>query len=279
MTGFSAMQNFYFYDSLPSTNDRARELARDGAPSGTVVLAGRQTAGRGRLGRSFFSPPGAGLYMSLVLRPVLSPESALSITAAAAVSVRRALCRLLAPKAEIRIKWVNDLLLDGKKICGILTESGPLLRGGDGAMRFSYAVVGIGINLAKSEALPEALEPVAGSLGLPAEEAAEMRLPLAEAIRGELCLLLSQMEENERNCRPPFSPETVLYYNEHAAMRGKKITVTEGLSTYEAQAEDIDAYGHLRILWGGKTEILKTGEITVRAKPEPGGSAGKAEVT
>ena len=264
MNGQTQEQAIYFFDTLPSTNDKARELAENGTAAGTVVIAAQQTKGRGRMGRSFYSPSGAGLYMSIVLRPALSPEYALSITAASAVSVRRAICALFEGISEIKIKWVNDLLLGGKKICGILAESGPLTYAEDGSARFSHVVVGIGINLSEQESLPEELSKVACSLGLSQEEADAKRQLLAEEIRKELLFLLAQMEEREKVQLPPFSDDFISYYNDHAAMRGKTITVTEGAKSYSAFAEAIDAYGHLRIIKNGTEHLLKTGEITVR---------------
>ena len=110
-----------WFDELPSTNRTARELAAAGAPAGTLVMAGRQTAGRGRLGRSFFSPDATGLYMSLLLRPALRPETLSLVSPLAAVAVAAALEKNGA--RGVGIKWVNDLLIDGRKICGILCES------------------------------------------------------------------------------------------------------------------------------------------------------------
>ena len=109
----------YRFDRLDSTNTRLKALAREGAAPGTVLLAREQSGGRGRLGRSFASPPG-GLYLSMLLRPACPPERCLSLTPLAAVAARRAVldCTGLSPE----IKWPNDLLLGGKKLCGILTE-------------------------------------------------------------------------------------------------------------------------------------------------------------
>ncbi|ABG05526.1 Biotin--acetyl-CoA-carboxylase ligase [Rubrobacter xylanophilus DSM 9941] len=124
------------HGSLPSTQERARELARAGAGHGTAVLARVQTGGRGRLGRYWASPPG-GLWMSLVLRPGLAPGAAHRITPAAAVAGAKALWEL---GVEARIKWPNDLLVGGRKVCGILAET--VAAGGEGLC----AVLGIGLN-------------------------------------------------------------------------------------------------------------------------------------
>ena len=131
----------YIYDTLESSNLTAKQLALAGAPHGTLVLAGQQKAGRGRLGRRFESPAGKGVYCSLLLRPALSAADAQTATIAAAVSVARAvkaLCGL-----ELGIKWVNDLYYQGKKVCGILTEAGTDIESG----QVEWLVVGIGLNL------------------------------------------------------------------------------------------------------------------------------------
>jgi BirA family transcriptional regulator, biotin operon repressor / biotin---[acetyl-CoA-carboxylase] ligase len=125
------------HGALASTQERARELARAGAPHGTLVVAGVQTGGRGRLGRHWGSPEG-GLWMSLVLRPGFEAGLASRITQTAAVGVARALWEI---GVEAHIKWPNDLLANGKKICGILAESG-VEKGG----RLDYAILGAGMN-------------------------------------------------------------------------------------------------------------------------------------
>lgn len=124
-------------DSVDSTNTRLKELAREGAAHGTALIARRQTGGRGRSGRSFESPPG-GLYLSLLLCPDCPPERTVSLTAVSALAVRRAVGRACGRFPDI--KWPNDLLLDGRKICGILTEqsfTGKALQ----------VVIGVGINV------------------------------------------------------------------------------------------------------------------------------------
>ncbi len=131
-----------------STNRQLRILAETGAEAGTVLLADGQTAGHGRLGRSFASPDGKGLYLSLLLRPEVSPTELGSLTPWAAVAVRRAVREVCGLNADI--KWVNDLLCRGRKLCGILTE-GAFREG-----KVQYAVLGVGVNLS---ALPEDFPP------------------------------------------------------------------------------------------------------------------------
>ncbi len=147
----------YQYDTLPSTNQTAMEMAAEGAPEWTVVVARHQSAGRGRLDRKFYSPEGTGLYMSIILRPRIPPSQALKITAAAAVGVAETLDEMFGVRAEI--KWVNDILVAGKKVCGILTES--RLSGSE----LEFAVLGIGINLTAPEGgFPEEIQDIAGAV-------------------------------------------------------------------------------------------------------------------
>ncbi|MBE6763736.1 MAG: biotin--[acetyl-CoA-carboxylase] ligase [Ruminococcaceae bacterium] len=127
------------YSCVASTNGLVKERAENGADEGLVVIADSQSAGRGRLGRSFCSPAGTGLYMSILIRPQMAVERAMSVTTLAAVAVCRAIEQLSDRKATI--KWVNDVYCDGKKVCGILTEAAVSPEG------LSYAVLGIGINV------------------------------------------------------------------------------------------------------------------------------------
>src|SRR5713101_1771541 len=129
------------FDSVSSTNDVARELALAGASEGLCVIAREQTAGRGRQGRSWSSPPGEGLYLSLILRPQVTASASAMITLAAAVAVAETL--RLGFHAAADIKWPNDILVRGRKICGILVEAAIE---GD---RLQYAVLGIGVNIAQ----------------------------------------------------------------------------------------------------------------------------------
>ena len=144
---------------VDSTNNALKSLAARGAPAGTVLMADCQTGGRGRMGRSFDSAAGKGIYLSLLLRPACPPAGLMTLTAQAAVAVRRAIGEVCGVLPEI--KWVNDLFLSGKKICGILTELS--LEAETGLV--SYAVVGVGVNCNRpAEDFPEALREIAGSI-------------------------------------------------------------------------------------------------------------------
>ena len=135
------------FESLTSTNDLARELAAEGAEEGLAIVAGEQTAGRGSKGRQWSSPPGQGLYLSVVLRPALAASKSPILTLAAAVAVAETINREF--NVAVDIKWPNDVLLSGRKVCGILVESAS--EGDD----LKYAVVGIGVNLLQREFPPE----------------------------------------------------------------------------------------------------------------------------
>ena len=239
----------YIYNTLESSNLTAKQLALAGAPHGTLVLAGQQKAGRGRLGRRFESPAGKGVYCSLLLRPALSAADAQTATIAAAVSVARAvkaLCGL-----ELGIKWVNDLYYQGKKVCGILTEAGTDIESG----QVEWLVVGIGLNLtSRPEDWPEELRPIAGSL-YPGGPAPVSRAALAGVIARELlglCPAFDCLDEYRARCFVP----------------GHWVTVCTGTESYAAKAVAIDDAGRLIVQReGGRTEALCHGEVSIRPSP------------
>lgn len=175
-------ENSLFYgkiellDTVPSTNTRLRELAQSGASEGTVLLANEQTAGRGTSSRSFFSPRGAGLYLSILLRPDCTPSELLTLTGFAAVAVRTAIEKACGAPCEI--KWLNDIYLNGRKLCGILTEFS--------LSPAPWVVIGIGVNLSQTAATfaEQGLGNIATSLS--AEGYAVSREHLAAAILNEL---------------------------------------------------------------------------------------------
>ncbi|MBR2766050.1 MAG: biotin--[Blautia sp.] len=175
------------FDMISSTNQIAfNEAAQGKLPHGSVILARGQSEGRGRKGKSFYSPRDCGLYMSVILRPRTTLSRSLRITALSAVAVRRAVRRICGK--ELDIKWVNDLFLDGKKVCGILTEAAADMESGG----LSYAVVGIGLNLFPSdEDLPEELSGVIGTVWPDRMQAEGTDLcALAAAITNELLACL-----------------------------------------------------------------------------------------
>lgn len=216
-------------EETDSTNRVAKELARQGAPHGTAVLAGRQSAGRGRLGRTFFSPEG-GLYLSVILRPQCPTEDLPLMTPMAAVAVCRALEETLCVSPGI--KWVNDLYLGGKKLCGILCE-----------MAGGAVIVGIGLNLRTPEGgFPEDIP--ATALDMPVD-----RQVLAEAIGKHLLQPGDFLTEYRQRC----------------LLLGRNVTVhpVTGAS-YEALALEIDGRGRLVVESARGREALDSGEVSVR---------------
>ena len=159
-----AVCRLYAYESLPSTNEKALELAAQGEPEGAVVIANAQTAGRGRRGRGWFSPPGQDIYLSLLLRPQIAAEKVSQLTLVAAAAVREAILMTVretvsetVPEQKYLIKWPNDIVAGGKKLCGILTET----RMEDTAI--DAVVIGIGINV-NTDTFPEEIRSIATSL-------------------------------------------------------------------------------------------------------------------
>ena len=231
-----------------STNTRLRVLAEDGAPEGTVVAAAGQTAGRGRSGKSFLSPAGTGIYLSILLRPALTMHDSLLITTAAAVAVARAVERVAGCTAQI--KWVNDVYVNGKKVCGILTEGALDLE--NGGLR--YAILGIGINICPpAGGFPPELASIAGALTGAGGEA--LRAPLAAAVLDEFFALYPHLTEK------PFYDD----YVSRSLLIGRQIEVLRGGTRLPATALGIDRDLHLRVRYAdGSEENLAAGEVSTR---------------
>lgn len=232
--------------TVGSTNALLREWAATGVVGGTVVATGHQTAGRGRRGRSFDSAEG-GLYMSVLMRPQNWRGDAGLITSCAAVAVARAIERVCA--VDVQIKWVNDLLAGGKKVCGILTEAGLDMETGE----LTYAVLGIGVNTA-CRTFPSELQDIAASLGNLTGGPCDRNRLLA-AILEELEPALLHMESGA------FLEES----RRRSCVLGRTVTVHAADGAYEAQAVDITESGHLLIKRAdGTMTQLHSGEVSVR---------------
>lgn len=257
------------YDSIDSTNTEARRLISGATPDGlsyggsdgvrpsplpvTLLAARAQTAGRGRLGRSFYSPPDSGLYMTL-LYPLTQPLSqAVAVTAGAAVATLQAIRAVtgLVPG----IKWVNDLYMDGKKICGILTEAVTPA----GSEQSAYMLVGIGINLTTA-AFPEGLRAPAGSLTDSLSPSAALPALDAGLLCGQIAhRLLALLETDGLH-----SPETLAAYRAHSILLGKPVLCTRGGQTFPALAMDITSTFGLTVRRAdGCVEVLDSGEVSV----------------
>ena len=238
-----------YFDTLDSTNSKARELAVTGAESGTVVVAEMQTAGRGRRGRSWESPAGANIYMSVLLKPDLEPSKAPMLTLVMAYSVSKVL------KAEgiegVQIKWPNDLVISGKKICGILTEMEL-----DG-MQIAHVIVGVGINVNLST-FPAELVDKATSLSKECGKEWNHK-ELIEKITVQFAKDYERFLEMESLA---FLKEE---YNAILANRENQVRVLEPGNGYEAFALGINDLGELLVeKQDGSREAVFAGEVSVR---------------
>lgn len=235
-----------YFDTVTSTNDVAKELAKNGAAEGTVVIANHQSAGRGRLGRSFMSPHGTGLYMSIILRPAFSAENALLITTAAAAAVAKTIEKHT--KELCQIKWVNDVYMRGKKVCGILTE-GQIA--GD---TLEYAVLGIGVNLAPPKGGFGDLESIAGAVF---ENASFDKDKFSGDCLDAFFAYYKNLIE-----KPHFDD-----YVARDMLCGKTVSVIRaGEELHSAKVCGIDCDFSLIILRDGKKENLASGEVSVKEK-------------
>lgn len=245
--GLGLASELLVFHEVDSTNRYLKELAEGGAKEGTVVIADGQSKGRGRLGRSFFSPDGTGIYMSVLLRPEIELQQSVRITSMAAVAVAEAMERVSGVNAQI--KWVNDIFLQHKKACGILVEAGINAQAG----KLNYAVLGIGINVGFME-FPEELKEIATSVcNVSGKEIRREKL-IAEVLRS-LARWYPTIKDGS------FLAES----KRRSVLLGKEIRVhNHDGSFYEAVAVDLDDMGHLVIERGGKRELLNSGEVSVR---------------
>lgn len=245
--GTDARYRISVFPVLSSTNAFVKDLAASGAPTGTVVLAERQTAGRGRLGRSFYSPMGSGIYLTVLLRPRFAPRDASSVTTFAAVAVARAMERVCDVRAEI--KWVNDVWINGRKVCGILAEA---TLASSGAAIDSIAL-GIGINVTES-AFPEELLRIATSL----ERESGVRVD-----RNHLtALLLEELSPLLDGNAPSAHMDE---YRRRSFVLGREITVVSGDRSFPATASRIEEDGNLIVLCAdGREERIVAGEVSLR---------------
>ncbi len=240
-----------YYETLDSTNTRAKELARSGAPHGTVVLSRSQSAGRGRLGRSFQSPEGAGVYLSVILRYPAAPQQVMHLTCAAGVAMADAVQRLCGIRPGL--KWINDLVCGGKKLGGILTELSVSPQTG----LLEYAVVGIGINcLQKPGDFAPELQGLAVSLSTVCE-----RPVLPDAMAAEMILALQQMDKSLLMQQNAIMEK----YRSDCITLHKQVRILQADREQTGFARDVDAAGALVVeLPDGKCITVNSGEVSVR---------------
>lgn len=236
------------FESVDSTNDVAINLAKESAHEGETVIALRQTAGKGRLGRTFVSKSG-GIYFSLVLKPKISPEDTLLITVAAAVAVCRAIESVSGKKCGI--KWVNDIYTDGKKVCGILTEGGF---NADGGLR--YAVLGVGINLFNYDKDFLNDVPIAGTVFKKDDKVFSKNRIMAKII-GEFANCFFEFYDNL------LSKEYISEYSRRSILDGRKITYIKDNTSHTATVCGINDRAELVVKDGEKQECLSTGEVRI----------------
>ena len=235
--------------TAPSTNALVREKANQGCPEGCVIVACEQTDGRGRYGRQFFSPVDSGVYLSLLLRPTAySPQQATCLTAAAAAAMCQAIEAVTGQQPGI--KWVNDIFLHGKKVCGILTEAAVGLETG----ALDYMVLGAGVNLYPPvKGFPEEIQPIAGSV-------LERSCPEAKnRLVGEFLNRFWYFYTH---------PECRAYLEDYRARSlaiGQNVTVLSAGKAVSAYAYGIDDDFRLLVRYdSGKTEALSYGEIRIQ---------------
>ena len=243
-------KNISYHIKTDSTNRIAKDLARNNAVDGTVVIAEEQSGGKGRLGRSFFSPKSKGIWFSIILRPRFLPHEAAKCTLMAAVAVAIAMIRF---DLEPNIKWPNDILYDGRKLVGILTEISAEMS------KINYIVVGIGINvnISRSE-FPQELQNIAASLSEMKGENID-RVQFLAALLEEFDKLYIEVNEN--------GFEQVLdQWRKYNITLGKKIRVIPAGSSAEftAVAEDIDSDGALLVKTDKGIEKVFAGDVSIR---------------
>lgn len=230
-----------WFPEVGSTNDVAKALAAQGAPEGTVVIAGTQSGGKGRSGKSFHSPKGS-LYMSLILRPELPLSDMMAVTACTAAVVHQALTKYgISPK----IKWVNDLFLGGRKICGILSEGSFNAE----LLTMDFLVIGIGVNLRPDPDLPEELKPIVTDL---LSETGQFipRFELAAGILHQLEILMSGISERT------FLP----IYTVHSMTLGRRVRVRGADGEFAGTAVGYaDDAGLIVQHDDGRQEVIRTG--------------------
>ena len=241
---------FHWFDTIGSTNDELKVMARNGAPHGTVLVAGHQTGGRGRMGRTFQSPAGMGVYLSVLLRPECSAEELMHLTCATAV----AMCDAVEASTGLTpgIKWTNDLVFGKRKLGGILTELGFGPKG-----NVDYAIVGVGMNCCQKESdFPPEIRDIAASLEM------VLCVPVDRAaVAAAMMESLHQMSLELGTCKE----EMLRRYRSSCITLGQQVSILRGDEIRHADALDVDDCGALVVAYpDGTVEAVNSGEVSVR---------------
>lgn len=247
-TDWVAKEVLYF-DTIDSTNTKAQELAEKGYPSGTLVVADKQESGKGRRGRSWVSPSGTGIFMTLMIKPDINPNNASMLTLVAALAVAKAITSVTGEEALI--KWPNDIVVNGKKVCGILTEMNA---------QFDYInhiVVGIGINV-HNESFPEEISQMASSLMI---EAGGKRFHRAQII-AETMAYFEQYYDTFLKTQDLSA--LVREYDELLVNRNKSVRVLDPKEPFDGKAMGITPKGELIVDTWESRKLVSSGEVSVR---------------
>ena len=238
-----------YFDTIDSTNIKAQELAEKGYPSGTLVVADKQESGKGRRGRSWVSPSGTGIFMTLMIKPDINPNNASMLTLVAALAVAKAITSVTGEEALI--KWPNDIVVNGKKVCGILTEMNA---------QFDYInhfVVGIGINV-HNESFPEEISQMASSLMI---EAGGKRFHRAQII-AETMSYFEQYYDTFLKTQDLSA--LVREYDELLVNRNKSVRVLDPKEPFDGKAMGITPKGELIVDTWESRKLVSSGEVSVR---------------
>lgn len=243
-------EKIQFFDTITSTNDVLKQLALQGAPEGTTLVADCQTGGRGRMGRTFLSPSGVGIYLSVLLRPPCKPTELMHLTCASATAA----CSAIEQTSGFRpgVKWTNDIVYNKRKLAGILTELG-LNQDGTTA----YAIIGIGFNCNQQlRDFPPAIQDVAGSLKMVTGKETDRALLAAKMIEA-----LYQMNRELLSDRAGI----LARYRQDCITLGQEISLVRGDEIRHGKALDVDENGALVVRYEDDTiEAVNSGEVSVR---------------
>ena len=244
-------RTYYYINQIDSTNQEAKKLANEGAPEGTIIIAEEQSMGKGRLHRGWYSPAYGGMWLSMILRPTFLPQDAPKMTLLMAVAIAIVLNNRGIPG---KIKWPNDILLDGKKIVGILTEISAEIE------QIHYIVVGVGLNInIPMEEFPEELHEIATSLSTYSGK---------KWLRSEIVVdFLLEVEILYEKAKKEGFEEILDLWRKYSITLGSDVRVISGDYSFDGKAIDIDPSGALWVEKNdGSREMVQAGDVSIRSK-------------